>query len=330
MLKYDLAKLFGDVDDKFIENAKPEAQKPIMIKAVKRSPMRIIAAASCAAVLLTGGAVAASVLHSRGITARKGANEANSSVSDVKTGNWFDEEQIYYEGEYYKVPSVLHEHYKDDCEDSERIEVTALAGLKKISAYKVEMVTVLKNNYSKPIGIKAYDRDFVAEMGFCQPGHSIPANSTGDMPVNVILQPGEVCYQKAVFDVGNGNDYTGYVSYAFERVSAVQQHKNDIVCTRSFRVLFTEDGFIDRYEGAGESPEKIDDKELDLTTDLDGDGIPDALKEANPEITDEQWELYKKMEHPEEYGLIPDGTSVSYDGRIVTHYYHEPIEQTEA
>lgn len=64
MMKYELAKLFGDVDDIFIEGAKPEAQKPVMVKVKQRSPMKIIAAASCAAVILAaGGVIAANAIR---------------------------------------------------------------------------------------------------------------------------------------------------------------------------------------------------------------------------------------------------------------------------
>lgn len=35
---------------------------------------------------------------------------------------------------------------------------------------------------------------------------------------------------------------------------------------------------------------------IDLTKDLDGDGIPDELKEINPDFTLENWEELKRSE----------------------------------
>lgn len=53
-------------------------------------------------------------------------------------------------------------------------------------------------------------------------------------------------------------------------------------------------------------------KEFGLYADLDGDGIPDMLKELNPDNTDEDWEIYKMLENPQANGLVEVG-NVTYE-----------------
>lgn len=84
MTKYELAKLFSDVDDKYIEGARPMAQRAVMLKTARHYPMRIIAAASCAAVL-AGGVITVTAVHNRNISALHNSNTAsitNSSFAD--------------------------------------------------------------------------------------------------------------------------------------------------------------------------------------------------------------------------------------------------------
>ncbi len=65
-MKYNFIKMFTDIDDELIANAKPEAQRPIELRAdTRRSPWRkFAAAAACLAVVAVGGAFAVNALRS--------------------------------------------------------------------------------------------------------------------------------------------------------------------------------------------------------------------------------------------------------------------------
>lgn len=376
MTKYELAKLFGDVNDKFIEGAKPEAQSAVMMKPTRRSPIKIIAAASCAAAVLTGGIVTANTLHNSGMSALEGSSVAsivkdNSNtpnetddgrIFDMQTGNWFTENEIYYEGNYYKVTKDSRTLYKYAVEDKVRVGV--LVGIRRISPNSIEMVAVMVNPCIAPVQIRCYGADSVVEMKFApersHAGEISYSDNMSSKPFGHTLQPGEMCFQKGIYNAGLGI-YEGKIKYAFHIDNAYQSGGAG---TEQFSIIMTEDGFIERCDGDSESSDnsgktseicdftncsvvdavrqlheegfaitvvsKIDDnvakdcviqtnppahtmveqgstvvviismgpknnyeEPFDYVTDLDGDGIPDAYKEANPDITPEQWEVIK-------------------------------------
>lgn len=265
MNKYELAELFGDVDDKFIEGAKPEAQQAVHLTIKKRSPLKTAIAASCAAAVLVGGIITVNALRSGngGLSALSSgsgtASQVNESsdnasepsesdVSQEKTGNWFNDAQIYYEGEYYMVPYFVSPCAKNARENG--IRVTPLFGIRKSSENTVDVVTLLRNNSYEPAGIKSYGPDSIAEV-YCVPKADDPYSSGGsgdlmtEKPLSVILEPGEVCYQKTSFKVGLG-EYVVGIRYAYDSV--------------------------DPEKGYGSSPHFRDD--VDITE----DGVQDTLK----------------------------------------------------
>lgn len=260
MTKYDLAKLFGDVDDRFIEGVKPEVQKPIKLTAKRRSPLKILAAASCAAVVLTGGIVTANVLHNRGMSALEGSNTAsivkNNSKSpnetddgrifDMQTGNWFTENEIYYEGEYYKVPQNSRIAYKLRTEEK---EVAVLTGIRRISPNIIEMVTVMVNHLGETAQIRCYGADSVVEMQFAperksHAGEISISDNMSSKPFGHTLQPGEMCFQKGIYYAGLGN-YEGKIKYAYQVDNA---HNSCGLGSNTFYIVMTEDGFKEHYE----------------------------------------------------------------------------------
>ncbi len=268
MNKYELAKLFGDVDDKFIEGAKPEAQQAVHLTIKKRSPLKMAIAASCAAAVLVGGIITVNALRSgngglfalsSGSGTVSQVNESSdisdnasepsaSDVSQEKTGNWFNDAQIYYEGEYYMVPYFVSPCAKGARENG--LQVTPLFGIRKSSENTVDVVTLLRNNSYEPAGIRSYGPDSIAEV-YCVPKDDDPysSGSSGDLmtekPLSVILEPGEVIYQKTSFKVGLG-EYVVGIKYAYDSV--------------------------DPEKGYGSSPHFRDD--VDITE----DGVQDTLK----------------------------------------------------
>lgn len=226
MTKYDLAKLFSEVDDKYIESARPEAQKAVMLK-TRKAPMRIIAAASCAAVLAGGVVTAAALLNGKintpgnsntaSITSGGLANSGSTVPLDEKTGNWFDDEQICYEGEYYtliKEASARYIHITAD-----EWAVGYAAGIRINDDNKIELVAVIVNISDKPLGMLDYGDGRVLELGFHKKSESDPPAISGldvERPIAKVLQPGEELYQKQTFDLFYGEcwgslqfDYTG-------------------------------------------------------------------------------------------------------------------------
>ena len=268
-MKYDLAKLFGDVDDKFIEGAKPEAQKPIMVKAVRRSPMRMIAAASCAAVVLAGGVITANMIQSRGnlpaFESKDSAYISNdgsgSGMRNESNNNWYNEEQIYYEGEYYKVAEDTLSFYRMDK------KLVGLAGIRRSSENVVDIVTMIKNNYTEPAAIRCYGSDSVVEIKFVPKSENpdeeqTPPDYMTEKPLSVVLQPGEVCYQKSSFNVGYG-EYMGEVKFAFQNADSNLLQAFSGAPVFRFRETIGEDGFTDLYRGDSESSDKSDESEKD-------------------------------------------------------------------
>lgn len=220
-MKYELAKLFGDVDDKFITAAKPEAQKPVEVTIKKSSPLKLLAAASCAAVILTGGVLAVNALHNRGMSELDNREPAfissASTESDGKTLNRYNEEQIYYEGEIYSVTESslklktnknYYPNYKAD----------TLVGLRRSSENVVEVVTVLKNLYDVPLGVRIDDAGSFVMIEFA-PDADVPKpddkiKSENAKTSEFVLQPGEVHYHKNSFS-GEYGESMGRLTYGF-------------------------------------------------------------------------------------------------------------------
>lgn len=252
-MKYELAKLFGDVDDSFVEGVKPEAQSAVVLKPTRRSPLKILAAASCAAVVFAGGFATANLVNKYSSVFDDGSKTAsllpnNSGESD----NWFDEEQIYYEGEYYKVIPKLAKNYADHVStknDDARYDVDAIAGL-KVSKYTIEIVAVLKNNSNKPVGIKSFGYDSVVDMQLVTLGTTVPAEGNDPIapcyrPVEVILQPGEEVYQKETFHGYNGTDYEGEITFSPTNIDPADNHNINLTCSESFHIIAGNTGFKD-------------------------------------------------------------------------------------
>lgn len=84
MKKYEIAEIFTDIDDEFIANAKPVAQKPIVLRSEPRSKSLVwkkcAATAACLAVLGTGSVIA---VKSADLGAGKNVSESplNAGVS---------------------------------------------------------------------------------------------------------------------------------------------------------------------------------------------------------------------------------------------------------
>lgn len=270
MNKYELAELFGDVDDKFIEGAKPEAQQAVHLTIKKRSPLKMAIAVSCAAAVLVGGIITVNALRSGNgglsvLSSGSGTvslingssdisdNASEPSASDVsqeKTGNWFNETQIYYEGEYYMIPEEARSMYHL-MDDIRAPHVSVLAGIRKSSENTVDIVTVLRNDYYEPAGIRSYGPDSVAEV-FFTPKADDPYKTKSnndrmtDRPLSVILEPGEVCYQKNSFKVGLG-EYVANIDYVFNNAYPEQNGFAGDPGTK-FDVEITENGVQDPYD----------------------------------------------------------------------------------
>lgn len=226
MTKYELAKLFSDVDDKYIEGARPVAQKAVMIKTSK-SPMRIISAASCAAVL-AGGIITITAVHNRDISALNDSNTASitsgganiSNSTDIKDSsemtdstvslderpdNYFTSDHICYEGEYYTVVKDASEYGVHITLDMWHI--TFATGIRISSDNTIDVVTVIKNISNMPIGMLDIGDSSGIRLGFHKKSEGNQPGITGtdaEKHVTKVLQPGEELYEKQSFDLFYG------------------------------------------------------------------------------------------------------------------------------
>lgn len=287
MNKYDLAKLFGDVDDKFIEGAKPEAQQAVHLTIKKRSPIKIAIASTCAAAVLAGGVITVNALRSGGglspldstpgtvsiIDESSGisdnASDPNSSVSQDQTGNWFSDTQIYYDGEYYMVPEAIRTQNGDT-----KPRVTMSAGIRKSSEGAVEIVTVLKNNFHEPAGIRCYGADSVTEVEFIPiadvTNTDVNAWMMDEKPLSVTLEPGEMCFQKTSFNVGLGK-YMGKVSFSCQNADPKLSNFSGMGYNW-FWMEITEDG-IKEYHEIREVPDVSEKPAADAIQQLENEGF---------------------------------------------------------
>lgn len=297
MNKYDLAKLFGDVDDKYIEGAMPEAQQAVHLTIKKRSPLKIAIASTCAAAILVGGVITVNALRSGGglspLDSTPGtvslissgisdnASDPNdSNVSQDKTGNWFSDTQIYYEGEYYMVPELARSLYYLMSEERAP-KVLVLAGIRQTSENTVDIVTVLMNRHYEPAGIRSYGPDSVAEV-FFTPKADDPYKTQSnndwmtEKPLSVILQPGEACYQKNSFKVGLG-EYVANIDYVFKNAYPEQSGFGGTPGTK-FEVDITENGIQDNIK-----PEDLTMEHHYESPELNGKLLSDVVKQLENE-----------------------------------------------
>lgn len=291
MTKYELAKLFSDVDDKYIEGARPVAQKAVMIKTSK-SPMRIISAASCAAVLV-GGIITITAVHNRDISALNDSNTASitsgganisnstdikdstemtdSTVSlDERSDNYFTSDHICYEGEYYTVVKDASEYGVHITLDMWHI--TFATGIRISSDNTIDVVTVIKNISNMPIGMLDIGDSSGIRLGFHkksegnQPGIS---GTDAEKHVTKVLQPGEELYEKQSFDLFYGECW-GTLQFDYGDLDGAHidpDSEKNLVFTGEM----TEDGFKEHNEAADKwaqkplvLPSKFAPKDLDF------------------------------------------------------------------
>ncbi len=220
MNKYELAKLFGDVDDKFIDGAKPEAQRPIELRAdTRRSPWkRFAAVAACLAVVAVGGAFAVNALRS-GSAVPSVPNAPLDSVVDLPstqpnsptssgTVSLINTEIEFYDDIYYMKNAVDYDG------------VYMMAGFRQKEYGRgsyVDVLVTVKNNTDKPLVLAKDDKG--------SPAGSITAQVEGLNPFGFVqedaettytIQPGEMysrlfyfdtCLDRIVENVGFNTEY---------------------------------------------------------------------------------------------------------------------------
>lgn len=235
--------------------------------------------------------------------------------------DWYTKEQIYYAGKYYKV--MPDPAFGFDYPDS----VGIMMGIRKTEQNTIDVVAVVKNNFDKPVEIEGDDFGLIYEMTLePKPEQKFTESDFKDIPDKpqvIAIKPGAVCYQWKSFDLFYG-EFMGKWQISYKNPNS----GNRIESRGVYYGEMTEDGFKEIKPDDTNSQDLFNElmagsSNIDLTIDEDNDGIPDELKRLNPDITDEQWEIYKKLAHPEENGLTSTGEDSSAVGKtqVVTNYY---------
>lgn len=161
-MKYNFIKMFTDIDDDLIANAKPVAQKPIELRAdVRRSPWKkFAAAAACLAVVAVGGAFAVNALRSGSAvpsvpdapldsTVDLPSAQPNSSASSG-TVSIIDTEIDYYDLKFHMTNAVDYNG------------VYMMAGFLQEEygrGSKPKVLVAVRNNTDKPLALAKDDED---------------------------------------------------------------------------------------------------------------------------------------------------------------------------
>lgn len=245
MTKYEFAKLFSDVDDKYIEGARPEPQKAVMIK-TRKAPVRMIAAASCAAVLI-GGVITVAALHLGKINTPGNSNTASITndgeliYSDEATGNWFSRKEIFFEGEAYTVAndSIGATNYREDPE-----MVDYEVGLRISSENTIDAVAAIVNTSEQPVGILCFADGDPLRLKFGGKYEDIGAeviDTNVESPRTETLLPGEALFYKASFDSFSGK-CKGLLKFVYE------DERRAWLIGSAFRGEITDGGFMECAE----------------------------------------------------------------------------------
>ncbi len=219
-MKYNFIKMFTDIDDELISNAKPEAQRPIELRAdTRRSPWRKFAAvAACLAVVAVGGAFAVNALRS-GSAVPSVPDSSLDSVIDLPstqpnspassgTVSLIDTEVNYYDSVFHMTNAVDYDG------------VYMMAGFLQKEYGRgsyPEVLVAVKNNTDKPLVLAKDDKG--------NPAGSITAQVEGLNPFGFVqedaettytIQPGEMysrlfyfdtCLDRIVENVGFNTEY---------------------------------------------------------------------------------------------------------------------------
>lgn len=209
-MRYDFIEAFSDIEDEYIADAMPMAQKPVELRPEPRSRRyawrKLAAAAACLAVLSAGGVFAVNSLRSGVVTPSDSDLPSDSGVSLNSLGssnsgsNSFDllNGVIEYEGSAYLV--VNSASY-----DGVKLSV----GFRQLEygrgSYILGLIAV-ENTTDKPVAL-AQDNDSGVKVDI--KGLVDKCRASSDMDSPYIIQPGETYYQPLDFDTCT-KEYTEY------------------------------------------------------------------------------------------------------------------------
>ncbi len=219
-MKYNFIKMFTDIDDELIANAKPEAQRPIELRAdTRRSPWRkFAAAAACLAVVAVGGAFAVNALRSGSAVPSVPDSPLDSAVdlpgsqpnSPASSGkvSLIDTEVEYYDSKIRMTSAV----------DYDGVYMMFGSWQKEFGRGSVPIIYVaVKNNTEKPLALAKDDKG--------NPAGSITAqveglNSCGfvqeDANTTETILPGETYCRVFYFDTCPDRSYDKRGIYSTE------------------------------------------------------------------------------------------------------------------
>lgn len=299
--KHKFIEMFTDIDDKYIADAKPMAQKPIELRPETRRTTavwkKITAAAACLAVLGGGSAVAVKLMNSQ-----SGVGTSNSSLnspfSPNSAGNSSDLENssayllntpdIEYGGTLYEV-----------------VRAANFDGVKMSVAFRqkeygrgsfVQGVIAIENTTDTPITLVSNDgaSDWV-DVDFGSLVERFKSEFTG----GGIIQPGETYYQTLFYDTCTQefeNDFDRYHGYKTTNLVDAGRYSGTAVLKY----------LSDVNDPSGETIEHTMDFSIDIGNYNVGDSIGGYVKEGS---VDE----YLKKWGPDTFTIREDFPGVTFE-----------------
>lgn len=232
-MKYNFIKMFTDIDDELIANAKPEAQRPIELRAdTRRSPWKKFAAvAACLAVVAVGGAFAVNALRS-GSAVPSVPDSPLDSVVDLPstqpnspassgTVSLIDTEIEFQDNIYYMTSAV----------DYDGIYMMAGFRQKEYGRGSIPLgVLAVKNNTDKPVALPKREKDSSANRVTASVDGLIPYCPVCEYgeQTDVIL-PGETYYWEMDFDTCQSDRFYHLSEYKTTEIVAAGKYDGTVV-----------------------------------------------------------------------------------------------------
>ena len=292
-MKHKFIETFTDIDDKYIADAKPVAEKPIELRPEARRPTaawkKITAAAACLAVLGGGSALAVKVMNSENTPAVSGSSDSpGASISSGSNSTVMNNDSR--EPWYANFDIVNSANYDG---------VKASIGIEKMKFGRgaiVKGLLVIENTTDKPVKL-ASDRVAINIEGLKSYDTEITFDTT--------IQPGKFYYQIIALDTCTQeftNDFQRDTGYKTALLAAAGRYNGTAV--------------ISLLSDADDQTSEVIGHTMDFSVDIEDWNAADTFSSIYPNSVDE----WLNTNGPEIFTIRDDFPDVKFecDGRSIS------------
>ena len=292
-MKHKFIETFTDIDDKYIADAKPVAEKPIELRPEARRPTaawkKITAAAACLAVLGGGSALAVKVMNSENTPAVSGSSDSpGASISSGSNSTVMNNDSR--EPWYANYDIVNSANYDG---------VKASIGIEKMKFGRgaiVKGLLVIENTTDKPVKL-ASDRVAINIEGLKSYDTEITFDTT--------IRPGKFYYQIIALDTCTQeftNDFQRDTGYKTALLAAAGRYNGTAV--------------ISLLSDADDQTSEVIDHTMDFSVDIEDWNAADTFSSIYPNSVDEWLNTFG----PEIFTIRDDFPDVKFecDGRSIS------------